>query len=77
MRLASRCGGGRSIQPHHRAAFRKRNGMMRPNRPSAAATARKSHARALHARTSCWRARSARACRLLVATAADGRIDRV
>eukprot|EP00974_Lingulodinium_polyedra_P013670 1323780-Lingulodinium_polyedra.AAC.1 len=30
---------------------------MRSNRPSAATTARKSHARALHAHTTFWRAR--------------------
>eukprot|EP00974_Lingulodinium_polyedra_P094729 9181478-Lingulodinium_polyedra.AAC.1 len=52
--------------------------MMRSNRPTAAVTARKSHARALHARAGFLaRARSVRTCGLLVATAANGRIDRV
>eukprot|EP00974_Lingulodinium_polyedra_P080264 7775228-Lingulodinium_polyedra.AAC.1 len=50
VRFASRCGRGRWIRPHHRATLCKRCTMMRSNRPSAAAVARESHARALHAR---------------------------
>eukprot|EP00974_Lingulodinium_polyedra_P104706 10137633-Lingulodinium_polyedra.AAC.1 len=49
MRLASRCGNGRSIRSHRYAAFAKRCATTRSNRPSVAATARKSHARARHA----------------------------
>eukprot|EP00974_Lingulodinium_polyedra_P121203 11178232-Lingulodinium_polyedra.AAC.1 len=41
MRLASRCGCGRSIRPHHRARAQKPYPTTRSNRPSAAATARK------------------------------------
>eukprot|EP00974_Lingulodinium_polyedra_P024134 2337655-Lingulodinium_polyedra.AAC.1 len=52
--------------------------MMRSNRPSATAAARKSHARALHARSSLLaRAWSVRACDLRAAAAADCRFDRM
>eukprot|EP00974_Lingulodinium_polyedra_P088137 8546344-Lingulodinium_polyedra.AAC.1 len=43
-RFASRCGGRRSIRPHHCARFEKPCTTMRSNRLSAAAAARKSHA---------------------------------
>eukprot|EP00974_Lingulodinium_polyedra_P041003 3940320-Lingulodinium_polyedra.AAC.1 len=48
VRFASRCGGRRSIQPHHCARVLKSCAMVRSSRPSAAKVARKSHA-ALHA----------------------------
>eukprot|EP00974_Lingulodinium_polyedra_P056370 5420847-Lingulodinium_polyedra.AAC.1 len=66
MRLTSRCGGGLSTRPHHRATFCKRRPMMRSNRPSAAAMALQAHANFL-ARS--W---NVRPCDLLVATPADG-----
>eukprot|EP00974_Lingulodinium_polyedra_P028352 2734686-Lingulodinium_polyedra.AAC.1 len=44
VRFASRCGGRRSTRPHHCARFQTSCTMMRSNRPSAAASARKSHA---------------------------------
>eukprot|EP00974_Lingulodinium_polyedra_P085027 8231233-Lingulodinium_polyedra.AAC.1 len=53
MRLASRCASGRSIRPHRCAAFAKRCRTIWSDRVAAAAAARKSHACALHARTSC------------------------
>eukprot|EP00974_Lingulodinium_polyedra_P124066 11189159-Lingulodinium_polyedra.AAC.1 len=49
VRFADRCGGGRSIRSHRCATFAQRYATMRTNRPSAAATSRESHARALHA----------------------------
>eukprot|EP00974_Lingulodinium_polyedra_P007470 710659-Lingulodinium_polyedra.AAC.1 len=61
VRLASRCSGERSIRPHHCATFANNCAMMQSSPPSAAAAARLSHARALHARTSllarAWTAR--------------------
>eukprot|EP00974_Lingulodinium_polyedra_P126974 11200322-Lingulodinium_polyedra.AAC.1 len=53
VRFASRCDGGRSIRSHRWATLAKRYATMRSNRPYAAETARKSPARALHARASC------------------------
>eukprot|EP00974_Lingulodinium_polyedra_P074968 7264657-Lingulodinium_polyedra.AAC.1 len=50
VRFASRCGRGRAIRPHRCVAFCKRYTTMRSNQLSAAATARKLHARALYAR---------------------------
>eukprot|EP00974_Lingulodinium_polyedra_P012612 1220629-Lingulodinium_polyedra.AAC.1 len=50
VRLANRYDDARSIRPHHCAKFCKRCTMARLSRQSAAATARWSHARALHAR---------------------------
>eukprot|EP00974_Lingulodinium_polyedra_P039465 3785070-Lingulodinium_polyedra.AAC.1 len=47
--LASRCCVGRSIRPPRCATFAKCYATMRSNRPRAIVTARKSHARALHA----------------------------
>eukprot|EP00974_Lingulodinium_polyedra_P106732 10333285-Lingulodinium_polyedra.AAC.1 len=44
VRVASRCGGRRSIRPHHCVTVAKRYTMMRSNRPSATRTARESHA---------------------------------
>eukprot|EP00974_Lingulodinium_polyedra_P049175 4726744-Lingulodinium_polyedra.AAC.1 len=49
-RCPSRYCGARSIRPHCCATVCKRCATMRLNRPPAAATARESHARALHAR---------------------------
>eukprot|EP00974_Lingulodinium_polyedra_P114974 11134154-Lingulodinium_polyedra.AAC.1 len=63
MRSARRCGCGRSIRAHLCATFEKRYTKTRSNRPSAAATARKPHASALHAHTSFLaRVWSAQAC---------------
>eukprot|EP00974_Lingulodinium_polyedra_P055184 5305672-Lingulodinium_polyedra.AAC.1 len=56
VRLASRCGGGRPIRLHLSATFAKRYTTTRPNPPSTTATARESHARALHARARVERA---------------------
>eukprot|EP00974_Lingulodinium_polyedra_P041917 4024488-Lingulodinium_polyedra.AAC.1 len=51
---------------------------MRLHRPFTAATARKSFARALHARTNCLaRAWNAQTCDSRPAATADGRFDRV
>eukprot|EP00974_Lingulodinium_polyedra_P123662 11187665-Lingulodinium_polyedra.AAC.1 len=50
----SRCGNEQSIRPHHCATRQKRCAMMRSRRPSAAATARKPHARAHNAQASFW-----------------------
>eukprot|EP00974_Lingulodinium_polyedra_P105365 10202289-Lingulodinium_polyedra.AAC.1 len=44
VRLASRCGGRRSIRPYHCARSLKPCTMMRSNRPRTAATPRESHA---------------------------------
>eukprot|EP00974_Lingulodinium_polyedra_P085533 8284329-Lingulodinium_polyedra.AAC.1 len=52
--------------------------MMRSNRPYVAATARKSHARALHAHArKLARAPSTQTCNLQIAAAADGLFDRI
>eukprot|EP00974_Lingulodinium_polyedra_P073749 7141633-Lingulodinium_polyedra.AAC.1 len=56
VRFANRCDGRRSTRPHHCVAFRKRCATTRSNRPSAAATARETRARALRAPDN-WRAR--------------------
>eukprot|EP00974_Lingulodinium_polyedra_P111256 10761342-Lingulodinium_polyedra.AAC.1 len=74
VQFASRCGGGRSIQPHHCAPFRKRCTMARSSRPSATTTAPNSHARAIHA-TRC--SHEARACDLRTAVVAENRFDRI
>eukprot|EP00974_Lingulodinium_polyedra_P040089 3847892-Lingulodinium_polyedra.AAC.1 len=62
VRLASRCGGGRSIRLNHYATFAKRYTMMRSPSPSAAATARSSHARRPTRANVLAHAWSARAC---------------
>eukprot|EP00974_Lingulodinium_polyedra_P122875 11184588-Lingulodinium_polyedra.AAC.1 len=49
-RFANRCRNGRRVRPHRCATFCKCCTKMRSNRPSAGATARKSHAHALRAR---------------------------
>eukprot|EP00974_Lingulodinium_polyedra_P132320 11221272-Lingulodinium_polyedra.AAC.1 len=54
VRCASRCVSGRSIRSHRCTTFAKRCTTM--SRPSAAAAARKSHARASHSHTNFWRA---------------------
>eukprot|EP00974_Lingulodinium_polyedra_P096249 9330917-Lingulodinium_polyedra.AAC.1 len=51
VRCASRRGRETSIRPHHCATFRERCAMTRSTRHFAVTTARKPHARALHART--------------------------
>eukprot|EP00974_Lingulodinium_polyedra_P002536 237751-Lingulodinium_polyedra.AAC.1 len=48
VQFVRRWSGGPSVRPHHCASVQT---MMRPNRPPAAATARKPHARTLHACT--------------------------
>eukprot|EP00974_Lingulodinium_polyedra_P100140 9700194-Lingulodinium_polyedra.AAC.1 len=50
VRFASRCANETLAQPRHCATSAKRCAMMRSNRRFAGATARKLHARALHAR---------------------------
>eukprot|EP00974_Lingulodinium_polyedra_P123806 11188164-Lingulodinium_polyedra.AAC.1 len=52
VRFVNCCCNGRSIRPHRCATFAKRCTTMPSNQPSAAATVRKSHARALHAHAS-------------------------
>eukprot|EP00974_Lingulodinium_polyedra_P130312 11213387-Lingulodinium_polyedra.AAC.1 len=49
MRFASRCGSRCTVRPRCRATFCKRCAIMRSSRPSAAATAHKSHTRARNA----------------------------
>eukprot|EP00974_Lingulodinium_polyedra_P117549 11163650-Lingulodinium_polyedra.AAC.1 len=51
--------------------------MMRSNRPFAATTARKLHARAILAHANSRRAHETRACILLTAVATNGRIDHI
>eukprot|EP00974_Lingulodinium_polyedra_P133125 11224456-Lingulodinium_polyedra.AAC.1 len=60
VRRANRCGRETSIQPHHCATFQRRCAMTRSKRRFAVATARKPHARALHARPEHRPARGAR-----------------
>eukprot|EP00974_Lingulodinium_polyedra_P089945 8721291-Lingulodinium_polyedra.AAC.1 len=62
VRFASRCGGKRTTRWHHCARFLTRT-MMRSHRPCDVATARKLHARALHADTF-FDVRMVRACDL-------------
>eukprot|EP00974_Lingulodinium_polyedra_P098343 9532389-Lingulodinium_polyedra.AAC.1 len=52
LRFATCNDGGRLIRSHRCAMFAKRCAPMRSSRPSAAATARKLHARAPHAHAS-------------------------
>eukprot|EP00974_Lingulodinium_polyedra_P037626 3608978-Lingulodinium_polyedra.AAC.1 len=50
--FANRCGNGTATQPRHSATFHRNCARTRSNRRfAAAATAHKSHARAIHART--------------------------
>eukprot|EP00974_Lingulodinium_polyedra_P049107 4720507-Lingulodinium_polyedra.AAC.1 len=63
VRFASRCGGGRSFQPHLCITFNNRYTMMRSSRPSAATTACKPHASRKpceHHVVFAWRARGVR-----------------
>eukprot|EP00974_Lingulodinium_polyedra_P007316 696068-Lingulodinium_polyedra.AAC.1 len=54
-RFASRCGHGRPIRAHHCSRFLKPCSIMRPNRPSVAAAARKPRARRMALRGMNWR----------------------
>eukprot|EP00974_Lingulodinium_polyedra_P126389 11198100-Lingulodinium_polyedra.AAC.1 len=51
VRLSSHYGNGTSLRPQHCVMLVKRYTMLRSSRRFAVATARKSHARALHAHT--------------------------